>query len=89
MAGLTGYAQVQGRNDLDWDVKVDFDNRYIDLYRKWGVGIDLYIILKTVTGVFKHQDIYENKIETNMSDEQSAEEAQARVEELAHQQDKT
>ena len=88
-AGLTGYAQVQGRNDLDWDVKVDFDNRYIDLYRKWGVGIDLYIILKTVTGVFRHEDIYENKIETDMSDEQSAEQAQARVERLAHQQDQT
>lgn len=88
-AGLTGYAQVQGRNDLDWDVKVDFDNRYIDLYRKWGVAVDLYIILKTVTGVFRHQDIYENKIETDMSDEQSAEEAQARVERLAHQQDQT
>lgn len=88
-AGLTGYAQVQGRNDLDWDVKVDFDNRYIDIYRKWGVAVDLYIILKTVTGVFRHQDIYENKIETDMSDEQSAEEAQARVERLAHQQDQT
>lgn len=86
-AGLTGYAQCQGRNELDWDIKVDFDNRYIDLYKKWGILLDTYIIFKTFASIFHHKDIYENKIETNMSDEQSAEVAQQRVVAMAHQQD--
>ena len=85
VAGLTGYAQAQGRNELEWDVKVDYDNRYIDLYRKWGILLDGYIIAKTILGVFRHTDIYENKIDTDMDDQQSAELAQARVIELAHQ----
>lgn len=86
-AGLTGYAQIQGRNELEWDVKVDYDNKYIDLYKKWGIMLDIYIILKTFVGVFRHSDIYENKIEENISNQLSAEMAQARVIEMAHQQE--
>lgn len=84
-AGLTGYAQVQGRNELPWDEKADLDNRYIDLYRKWGVVLDAYIIAKTVADVFCHKDIYENKIDDGLSDRESAEMAQARVIEMAHE----
>lgn len=84
-AGLTGYAQVQGRNELPWDEKADLDNRYIDLYRKWGVVLDAYIIAKTVADVFRHKDIYENKIDDGLSDRESAEMAQARVIEMAHE----
>lgn len=84
-AGLTGYAQIQGRNDLEWDKKVDFDNRYIDLYRRWGVIFDLWIVIKTFTGVFTHKDIYENKVDEGLSDDISAELAQARVIEMAHE----
>ena len=87
ISGLTGYAQIQGRNELDWDVKVDFDNKYIDLYRKWGVAIDVYIIFKTMTNVLAHTDIYEKKISDNISNNMSAELAQNRVVELAHQPD--
>ena len=83
-AGLTGYAQIQGRNELPWDVKVDFDNRYIDLYRKWGIMFDTYIIAKTFINVFRHEDIYENKIDNRLSDRDSAELAQAKVIEMAH-----
>ena len=86
-AGLTGYAQIQGRNDLEWDKKVDFDNRYIDYYRKWGVAFDLYIIVRTITDVFRHQDIYENKIAEDLSDNTSAELAQAKVIEMAHREE--
>lgn len=86
-AGLTGYAQVQGRNELPWDEKADLDNRYIDLYRKWGFALDVYIILKTVADVFRHKDIYENKIDDGLSDRESAEMAQARVIEMAHERD--
>lgn len=84
-AGLTGYAQIRGRNDLEWDKKVDFDNRYIDLYRRWGVMLDLWIVIRTFAGVFTRQDIYENKVSEGVSDDTSAELAQARVIEMAHE----
>lgn len=84
-AGLTGYAQIQGRNELEWDKKVDFDNRYIDLYRRWGVLLDFWIVIKTFTSVFSHQDIYENKMGDDLSDTVSAEQAQAMVIKMAHE----
>lgn len=46
--GITGLAQVSGRNDLEWDDKIVFDNRYVDLYARWGVLIDLRILAQTV-----------------------------------------
>lgn len=84
-AGLTGYAQVQGRNELPWDVKADFDNQYIDLYRRWGVMVDFYIILRTVAGVFLHKDIYENKQDDGLSDDEAAELANQEVIRMAHE----
>lgn len=84
-AGLTGYAQVQGRNELPWDVKADYDNRYIDLYRRWGVLLDGYIILCTFAGVFLHKDIYENKQDDGLSDAEAAERANQEVIRMAHE----
>ena len=46
--GITGLAQVSGRNDLDWDEKIHFDNIYVEKFRRWGVLYDLWIILRTV-----------------------------------------
>lgn len=31
-AGLTGLAQIKGRNDISWDEKVTYDNEYVDLF---------------------------------------------------------
>lgn len=28
-AGLTGLAQIKGRNDITWDDKVTYDNQYV------------------------------------------------------------
>jgi len=46
--GITGLAQVSGRNELDWDTKIMLDNRYVALYQKYGVLIDLKILLHTI-----------------------------------------
>ena len=35
-AGLTGLAQIKGRNDISWDEKVTYDNKYVDLFEKYG-----------------------------------------------------
>jgi len=43
--GLTGLAQVMGRNDLTWDQKIEFDVEYV---RNITAARDLRIILRTV-----------------------------------------
>ena len=45
--GITGLAQVIGRNDNNWDEKVRLDNKYITLFRRYGLAIDIFIILLT------------------------------------------
>ena len=42
--GMTGLAQVEGRNDLTWDEKLELDVRYVDQQSFW---LDLQIMLKT------------------------------------------
>ena len=52
--GLTGLAQVNGRNNISWEEKFEWDLKYI----KDGITFigDLKIILKTVGKVFKRED---------------------------------
>ena len=67
LPGITGLAQISGRNELSWDEKIKYDNQYIDLFKKIGILIDFKIIILTVVNVFKMKDIYEvkeNDIET-------------------------
>lgn len=52
--GLTGLAQINGRNCLDWEKRFQYDLKYV---RNIKLIIDLKIIMKTVIKVFKKQDI--------------------------------
>ncbi len=47
--GLSGLAQVNGRNDIDWEEKFDWDLRYVEKITFWG---DMKIILQTVIKAF-------------------------------------
>lgn len=84
IAGITGLAQIQGRNELPWDKKVNYDNEYIDLFKKWGVLIDFRIMLLTIFNVFKKENIYEEKDES-LSDIKAAELANEEVIRKAHE----
>src|SRR6185295_6504872 len=42
--GLTGFAQVRGRNDLDWARRIELDLEYV---RRQSLGLDLTILLRT------------------------------------------
>lgn len=86
-AGLTGLAQVKGRNDIVWDEKVIFDNEYVDYVKKYGILYDLKIIVETAFKVFKKEDIYENKIDESMDDETAARLEEDRIIKLAHKKD--
>jgi len=52
--GLTGLAQVSGRNNITWEQKFEFDLAYIDE----GITLwdDINIIFMTVEKVFKRED---------------------------------
>ena len=82
--GITGYAQVNGRNDISWDEKVEYDNRYIDLFSRLGIAVDIKIIILSVFSVFKRKDIYEKKENELMDDETAAKLAEEEVIRMAH-----
>lgn len=46
--GVTGYAQVNGRNAIGWDQKFELDTWYVDNQSLW---LDIKILLKTVKKV--------------------------------------
>ena len=53
--GLTGLAQVSGRNNITWEQKFTFDLKYID--KKVTLFGDIKIILQTVFKVLRRSDI--------------------------------
>jgi lipopolysaccharide/colanic/teichoic acid biosynthesis glycosyltransferase len=54
LPGLTGWAQVNGRNALTWEDKFRLDVWYVD---HWSFWLDLKIILLTVWKVFRREGI--------------------------------
>lgn len=52
--GITGWAQVNGRNSISWQHKFAYDVWYVD---HASFKLDLYIILLTVKKVFKSEGI--------------------------------
>lgn len=52
--GLTGLAQVNGRNALSWDKKMRFDQQYVD---DFSFRQDLVIIYKTLRVILRGQEV--------------------------------
>lgn len=52
--GITGWAQVNGRNDLSWDEKFALDVWYVDHV---SLALDLRIVLRTLLAVMTRQGI--------------------------------
>ena len=59
--GLSGLAQINGRNDIDWENKLAYDLDYIENITFFG---DVKIIFETVFKVFKREGISEEGMET-------------------------
>ncbi len=59
--GLTGLAQVNGRNGISWEDKLDFDIQYIRKITLWG---DFIILLRTVKNVFRREGIHTDGMAT-------------------------
>lgn len=82
--GITGLAQIKGRNENSWDEKVIYDNLYIDKFKKQGIWLDIKILFGTVAKVFKKQNIYEEKQDKSMNDAEAAKYAEAEIIRIAH-----
>jgi undecaprenyl phosphate N,N'-diacetylbacillosamine 1-phosphate transferase len=55
--GITGWAQVNGRNAISWTQKFDYDVWYVDNQTFW---LDIKILFLTVLKVFKSEGISSN-----------------------------
>lgn len=53
--GITGWAQVNGRNTLSWEQKFNYDVWYVNNLTLW---IDLKILFFTVAKVFTKEGVY-------------------------------
>ena len=56
MPGLTGWAQVNGRDELAIDVKAKLDGEYV---KQIGLGMDVKCFFKTVAIVLKREGVVE------------------------------
>lgn len=63
--GLTGLAQVKGRNSLKWEQKFDYDISYVE---NLSVHMDIKIIFMTIKTVLSHTDIGERGISDSLMD---------------------
>lgn len=54
LPGITGWAQVNGRNALSWEEKFNYDIWYVD---HWGLGLDLAILLRTLWHLVRREGI--------------------------------
>lgn len=52
--GITGWAQINGRNAISWEEKFTFDVWYVD---HWSLWLDIKILLITVIKVLKREGI--------------------------------
>ncbi len=54
MPGITGWAQINGRNALSWEEKFALDIWYVD---NWSLKVDVLILLRTLIHVVKREGI--------------------------------
>ncbi|MBD3184605.1 sugar transferase [Candidatus Poribacteria bacterium] len=53
--GITGWAQVNGRNSISWGEKIRLDIWYV---KNWNFWLDVKILLKTLSAVTRKDDLY-------------------------------
>ncbi|MBN1968741.1 MAG: sugar transferase [Candidatus Delongbacteria bacterium] len=59
--GMTGLAQVNGRNNIDWDTKLALDVCYVE---NLNFSLDIQIIFKTMINIIKRQDISKSGLDS-------------------------
>ena len=59
--GITGWAQVNGRNLLNWDKRLEMDVEYVETM---SFALDVRIVFKTINEVLSQKDVLEVSSET-------------------------
>ena len=59
--GITGYAQVNGRNAISWEKKFELDIYYV---KKSSFVLDCFILMKTIANVFSRKNINKSNTTT-------------------------
>ncbi|MGD8455276.1 MAG: sugar transferase [Anaerolineales bacterium] len=54
LPGITGWAQVNGRNNVSWEIKFELDVWYVD---HWSMWLDIQILFKTAVKVITREGI--------------------------------
>jgi len=54
LPGITGWAQINGRNAISWEEKFELDVWYVD---HWTLWLDIQIILQTIWKVIKREGV--------------------------------
>ena len=60
--GLTGYAQIKGRDELSIEEKASYDGKYVRMLKKGGVKaffFDVLIFIKTIINLISHEGVVE------------------------------
>lgn len=55
LPGMTGYAQVMGRNSLSWEEKIHYDVDYVDNY---SLGLDVKIFILTIYKIMQREHVH-------------------------------
>ncbi|WP_442961031.1 sugar transferase [Pseudogracilibacillus sp. SO30301A] len=55
--GITGYAQIKGRNNISWDERIVYDIEYVN---NLSFLLDIKIFILTIVKVFKKEGIHSN-----------------------------
>jgi sugar transferase EpsL len=60
--GITGWAQINGRNSITWEKKFQLDLWYID---HWSLWLDIKILLQTVIKIVSREGVDEDQNTTS------------------------
>ncbi|MBW1952461.1 MAG: sugar transferase [Deltaproteobacteria bacterium] len=63
--GITGWAQINGRNDIPWSQRFIYDVWYVE---HWSLMLDLKIIFSTIPMVLRRQGVRMNQNVTEVED---------------------
>jgi lipopolysaccharide/colanic/teichoic acid biosynthesis glycosyltransferase len=61
--GVTGLAQVSGRNNLPWERRLELDVAYVD---RWSLWLDLTILARTIRLVLTRVGVSAPGVSTNV-----------------------
>jgi lipopolysaccharide/colanic/teichoic acid biosynthesis glycosyltransferase len=52
--GITGWAQVNGRNSIPWERRIELDNEYVS---RWWLGLDAIVVARTVVVLLSRRGV--------------------------------